>query len=160
MSIRIYKPDTSPETLSVEEAAKSLRVSERTILSLSHKGLIKAHMIDGIWKIDKKTLNSEKYIITIATDLTTRDEVLWTKINEQGDGLFIHPEHQLDSDIDVYVTSKKITEVKEKFAGTIVYIVESEDTIVPEGHTATTLDRLPWTLRAIVGEIRRSMSKK
>lgn len=85
-------------------------------------------------------------ILSISTDSTTHDDVLQANINQTGDGFFIRPGHELDKNTDIYITSlsrRTVAEMQGRFAGIIVYIVENERAIVPEGHKKTTLDRLP-----------------
>lgn len=105
----------------------------------------------------------EVSIVSISTDLTTRDMVVWRIINQTGDGFFIRPGHELDENTDIYITSlsrRTVSEMQGRFAGVIVYIVENEYAIVPDGDRKTTLDRLPWTLRAIAREIGHERIKK
>lgn len=76
MTLKIYEPATSPESYSLKEAAQSLRITEKAVLSLIRQGLIMAKPTKNVWEVNRAILESEKYIVSISTDLTTEERVI------------------------------------------------------------------------------------
>ncbi len=164
MQLKIYEPDISLETFSLEEAAKSLRVPTATLITMIGDWVIETRRIDHEYRIDRNILQREKYVVTITADSTTAEKVIWAKINAQWGGLYLRKDNKLDKNTDIYVTileRRTLPEIKEIFSGKVLYLVRKKDLIIlPEGHKSTTVDELPRTLRAMASVIRCEQSKK